>query len=93
MSLANPCHDQIAGASGTRSASRLAGLLRWAGDYLEQRALRRERFRQLRHSKRQLQRLDDRTLYDVGLTRGQVDTLVRGLVTPSDLSLGPYDRR
>lgn len=64
--------------------SRLALALHRLGHLLEQAAIHRQRRRLIAETKRELRALDERTLRDIGLTRGQIDEFSESLLNPGN---------
>ena len=66
------------------SISHIATWLHAVAGYLERRAERRARAKAARKAARELNALGSRALYDIGLTPGEVDTVVNGMLGPSE---------
>lgn len=91
MTSGTICSGQLHTRESIRreSISRTATWLHAVAGYVERRAQRRARAKAARMAARELNTLGSRALYDIGLTPGDVDAVVNGMLGPSEY-WGPY---
>ncbi|RDD63015.1 DUF1127 domain-containing protein [Ferruginivarius sediminum] len=84
MTVATICTTETAfpKTPAVKPISRVAGWLHALGHYMECRALQRQRAKALRQARRELRGLSDETLSDIGLRRGEVSTVIQGMLGP-----------
>ncbi len=93
MSTLSHCQESLAQAGPAARPSRIARSLRWLANRVETRHLQRQRSRIARDTARQLRRMEDRELQDVGIERAQIDLLTAGLLGPESYWRGFGGRR
>ena len=93
MSTHTHCRESLAQAGAAARPSRIARSLRWLANRVETRHLQRQRARMARDTARQLRRMDERELQDLGVERAQVDLLAAGLLGPESYWRGFGGRR